>query len=75
MKTPGIRGGAAVILELKVAGAFQGMEDACMDALSQIEERDYEAALRAEGYRDIKKYGVCFYRKECLVMDGTDKRL
>ena len=75
MKTPGIRGGAAVILELKVAGAFQGMEDACMDALSQIEERDYEAALRAEGYRDIKKYGVCFYRKDCLVMDGADKRL
>ncbi len=27
----------------------------------------YEAALRAEGYRSIRKYGICFYKKECLV--------
>lgn len=71
MKTPGIRGGAAVILELKVAKEFRGMEDGCTKALSQIEKRDYEAALRAEGYSDIKKYGVCFYRKECLVMKDS----
>ena len=36
-------------------------------ALRQIEEQDYEAALRQEGYQDIMKYGVAFYRKECMI--------
>lgn len=66
LKTPSVRGGA-IILELKVSDTFQGMEQACYQALKQIEQEDYEAGLRAEGYSDIKKYGVCFYRKECMV--------
>lgn len=66
LKTPSVRGGA-IILELKVSDTFQGMEQECQRALKQIEEADYEAGLRAEGYSDIKKYGVCFYRKECMV--------
>lgn len=70
MKTPSVRGGA-VILELKVAASFQKMEDACLEALAQIEDRNYEADLRAEGYSNIKKYGICFYQKECLVMSTT----
>ena len=35
--------------------------------LEQIEKQNYAAALRQEGYRDILKYGVAFYRKECMV--------
>lgn len=66
LKTPSVRGGA-IILELKVSDTFQGMEQECQKALKQIEEADYEAGLRAEGYSNIKKYGVCFYRKECMV--------
>ena len=27
----------------------------------------YEASLRQEGYQDILKYGIAFYRKECMV--------
>ena len=69
MKTPSVRGGA-VILELKVVKEYKKMEAACKEALLQIKERDYEAALRTEGYSDIKKYGVCFYQKECLVMSS-----
>lgn len=48
MKTPSVRGGA-VILELKVAASFQKMEDADLEALAQIEDRNYEVDLRAEG--------------------------
>jgi len=70
MKTPSVRGGA-VILELKVAASFQKMEDADLEALAQIEDRNYEVDLRAEGYSNIKKYGICFYQKECLVMSTT----
>lgn len=66
LKTPSVRGGA-IILELKVSDTFQGMEQECQKALKQIEEADYEAGLRAEGYSVIRKYGVCFYRKECMV--------
>lgn len=67
LKTPSVRGGA-VILELKVTNDFSRMEAACKEALLQIEKKDYDASLRSEGYSNIKKYGVCFYRKECLVM-------
>ena len=66
LKTPSVRG-EAVILELKVSDSFQGMEKKCHEALKQIEEMDYEAELRAEGYNNIKKYGVSFYQKECMV--------
>ena len=68
LKTPRIRKGRAIILELKAAAAFGEMEEKCQEALAQIEEKQYEKGLRAEGYQDIAKYGVCFFRKECLVM-------
>lgn len=70
LKTPSVRGGA-VILELKVTGEFAAMEKVCKEALKQIEVQNYEAGLRTEGYSHIKKYGVCFYRKECLVMKSN----
>lgn len=66
LKSPSVQGGA-IILELKVSDTFRGMEQKCRKALEQMEEMNYEAGLRAEGYCDIKKYGVCFYRKECMV--------
>lgn len=39
----------------------------CGEALRQIEENRYEETLRQEGYQDILKYGVAFYRKDCMV--------
>ncbi len=68
LKTPMIRNGRAVILGLKAAKAFGDMEALCKAALAQIEEKKYEEGLRQEGYQDIAKYGICFFRKECLVM-------
>lgn len=70
VKTRSLREGRAFILELKVADTFDQMEKACMDALKQIEDREYEASLRLEGYRSIRKYGISFFRKECMVMEG-----
>ena len=66
LKTPSIRG-QAVILEIKVSGKFSDMENMCMSALRQIEEQKYDAELRNEGYTNILKYGICFYKKECMV--------
>lgn len=67
MKTPSARG-QAVILELKTAKQYTQMADGCQQALKQIEDMAYEESLKNEGYTAIKKYGICFYHKECLVM-------
>lgn len=66
LKYPSVRG-KAVILEIKISKTYQGLEAKCREALRQIEEQKYEQALRQEGYSQILKYGVAFYRKECMV--------
>ena len=66
VKYPSVRG-KAVIIEIKVARTYQELEKKCDEALQQIEDQKYEKALRQEGYSDILKYGVAFYRKECMV--------
>jgi len=66
VRYPSVRG-KAIIIEIKVSKTYQGLEEACKAALRQIEKQDYEAALRQEGYQDILKYGVAFYRKECMI--------
>ena len=69
LKYPSVRG-KAVIIEIKVSGTYQGLEEKCDEALRQIEEQKYEEALRQEGYQNIMKYGVAFYRKECMAKLG-----
>ena len=69
LKYPSVRG-KAVIIEIKVSGTYQGLEEKCDEALRQIEEQKYDEALRQEGYQNIMKYGVAFYRKECMAKLG-----
>ena len=65
LKYPSVRG-KAVIIEIKISKTYQGLEEKCDEALRQIEEQKYEESLREEGYQDILKYGVAFYKKECM---------
>lgn len=69
LQTPRIRGGRAFILELKAVKKFRDMEAGCEEALRQIEERKYREELEEEGYErgSIMAYGICFYKKECMV--------
>lgn len=60
--------GRAMILELKVTERFDKMEEICREALAQIDEQNYEAALAADGYRPILKYGLCFFKKGCKIL-------
>lgn len=39
----------------------------CEDALNQIDEKHYEDELNEEGYEDVIKYGIAFYRKDCVI--------
>lgn len=66
MQAASVRG-KAFVFELKVAGDFRQMQKKCRDAVMQAVREDYGAELERAGYSDITIYGVCFYRKECLV--------
>lgn len=68
LKTLRIRRGRAFVIEVKVANTFREMEAGCREAVEQIRCRNYEAALREEGYEVIDSYGICFFEKECMVV-------
>jgi hypothetical protein len=57
----------AVIIELKVCDNPKEIFKKCDEALCQIEEKNYESELKQEGYENIIKYGISFYRKDCIV--------
>ena len=61
-----------MILELKIAGTYEEMENRCREALDQIEKQQYVSTLLEEGYQDIRKYGISFYKKECLIRERKD---
>lgn len=66
LRTPSVRG-RAIIIEIKAVDRLDDLESGCETALHQIDDKRYEASLKDEGYETIIKYGICFYKKECLV--------
>nr|WP_294528590.1 AAA family ATPase [uncultured Blautia sp.] len=58
---------AGMIIELKYAQTFDGMEKACERAMSQIRERRYDERLRNEDRNNILAYGIAFCKKKCKV--------
>lgn len=58
-----------IVIELKYA-EDGNMDVACEKALQQIEDRDYAAKLKDDGMRNIIKYGIACYKKNCKVMLG-----
>lgn len=61
------RRGKAVIIEIKIAKDVKDLEKKCNEALEQIEENKYDMELVQDGYKDILKYGITFFKKECMV--------
>ena len=68
--TDNIRKGSVIILELKAADSIADMEKACDRGLAQIEKQHYAEPFTKEGYPDIQKYAISFYKKECMVKQG-----
>lgn len=58
-----------IVIELKYAETGD-MDAACVQALQQIEDRDYAAKLKDDGMRKIMKYGIACYKKNCKVVLG-----
>lgn len=59
---------AGIIIELKYAQSFGGLEKACEKAMAQIRERRYDERLRNEDRNEILAYGIAFCKKKCKVV-------
>jgi hypothetical protein len=60
-------GKRAAIIEIKIAKDRASMKDAAQSALAQIEAQDYALGLPSI-LTKVYKYGVAFWKKECLVL-------
>ncbi len=58
-----------IIIEIKYAENAV-FDDACREALKQINDRNYEEALIDDGMAVIRKYGIACYKKRCKVISG-----
>jgi hypothetical protein len=60
-----------VVIELKYAEGDK-LEEACAEALSQIDEKQYDAHLKLDGMHTIVKYAIACFRKHCRVTMGNN---
>lgn len=57
-----------IVIEIKYAKEFKGLDAACDAAMAQIKQKRYDETLRDEGRCDILAYGIAFCRKRCRVV-------
>ena len=58
----------AIVIELKISKKKDDMENKCHEALQQSEEKNYATKIEQVGFKKVIRYGIAFYKKECLVM-------
>ena len=63
------RKGIGIVIELKYA-ENAALEEACKEAVEQINKRNYEESLKNDGMTTIYKYGIACYKKRCKVISG-----
>lgn len=59
--------GVAIVIEFKIAKSIDDLEKRAEDALDQIENKGYDMELKSEGYKNIIRYGISFYEKDCYI--------
>lgn len=59
---------AGIIIEVKYAKSFNGLDRVCEEAMKQIRDKRYADALVEDGRTDILAYGIAFNRKRCKVV-------
>ena len=59
--------GIGIVIEVKYSETDK-LEEECIKALRQIEDKKYDAALLDDGMTKIMKYGIACYKKRCKVM-------
>lgn len=68
--TPPSREDTAFVVELKVAKEIGGLKSRAEEAIEQIVTQKYEEELHFSGYAKTRRYGISFYHKDCLVVEG-----
>lgn len=58
----------AVVIEAKIAKSEKQMKEKCQEALQQIETQQYARKAERDGFRKVWRYGMAFYKKECMVI-------
>lgn len=56
------------IAKIKVADTYAQLNKKAESALDQIEQKQYDAELKLEGYHEFIKYGISFYKTLCKVL-------
>ena len=64
----------AIIIEVKCAKNFEDIEELAQKALIQIDDRKYASGLDPH-ISHIIKYGIAFWKKECVVKICKEERL
>ena len=54
-----------IVIEVKYAKEFKGLDAACDAAMAQIKQKRYDETLRDEGRCDVLAYGIAFCKKRC----------
>lgn len=57
-------------MEFKIANSIEELSGKAKEAVEQIIEKTYEQELKDLGYTKIKRYGIGFFSKDCLVITG-----
>ncbi len=60
----------AIILNIRVADNENQLEAKCDEALQDIEDKKYAEEFIGTRYNIVQKYGISFYKKECMVKQG-----
>lgn len=63
----------SVIMEFKYVKNIRELDAGCDAALQQIEDKNYMEVLTEDGYCNILKYGICFYKKTCKIKGRWDR--
>ena len=57
----------AIVIETKVTDSESNLDLACDKALKQIADKQYAAAIKEFGYKQVLSIGIAFYQKQCCV--------
>jgi hypothetical protein len=56
-----------ILIEAKASSTYKALEAKCKEAHQQIEDNRYADKFLEDGFDNILKYGIAFYKKECLL--------
>lgn len=62
------RAETAYVIEFKIANSIAELPVKAEEAIQQIVDRNYEQELLDDGYVETKRYGIAFFKKDCLVV-------